>query len=130
MEREIIMHARRSLLFHGGATWIKKVGSDIDVTMGSYDGAEVCVLVGLYMLYLFSQRFGIDFIGLYRDDGSTAQILSKKQADRARKDIIAIYKSYGFTITVEINHLPRMDMLDVTFDLPSGKYWPYKKPNN
>ena len=23
-----------------------------------------------------------------------------------------------------------MDILDVTFDLPSGKYWPYRKPNN
>ena len=129
MEREIIMHARRSLLFHGGATWIKKDGSDFDVTMGSYDGAEVCELVGLYMLHLLSQRLGIDFVGLYRDDEATAQILSKKQADRARKDIIAIFKSCGFTITVEIN-LPRMDMLDVTFDLPSGKYWPYRKPNN
>ena len=118
MEREIIMHARISLLFHGDATWIKKDGSDFDVTMGSCDGAEVCELVSLYMLHLQSQRFGNDSIGLYRDDGSTAQILSKKQADRARKDIIAIFKSCGFTITVEIN-LPRMDMLDVTFDLPS-----------
>ena len=97
--------------------------------MGSYDGAEVCELVGLYMLHLLSQRLGIDFVGLYRDDGATAQILSKKQADRTRKDIIAIFKSCGFTITVEIN-LPRKDMLDVTFDLPSGKYWPYRKPNN
>ena len=129
MEREIIMHARRSLLFHVGATWIKKDGSDFDVTMGSYDVAEVCELVGLYMLHLLSQRLGIDFVGHYRDDGATAQILSKKQAGRARKDIIAIFKSCGFTITVEIN-LPRMDMLDVTFDLPSGKYWPYRKPNN
>ena len=41
----------------------------------------------------------------------------------------AITSFSNFTITVEIN-LPRMDMLDVTFDLPSGKYWPYRKPNN
>ena len=129
MEREIIMLAKRSLLFHGCATWIKKDGSDFDVTMGSYDGAEVCELVGLYMLHLLLQRFGIDFVGLYKDDGSTAQILSKKQAVRAWKDIIAIFKSCGFTITVEIN-LPRMDMLDETFDLSSGKYWPYRKSNN
>ena len=26
--------------------------------------------------------------------------------------------------------LPRSDFLDVTFDLPSEKYWPYRKPNN
>ena len=95
MDREITMNARRSLLFHGGTTWIKKGGSDFDVKMESYDDAEVCELVGLYMLYLLLQRFGIDFIGLYREDGSTAQILSNKQADRARKDIIAIFKSRG-----------------------------------
>ena len=71
------------------------------------------------MLHLLSERFAIDFIGLYRDDGYTAQILSKKQADRARKDIIDIFKSCGFAITVEIN-FPRMDMMYVTFELPSG----------
>ena len=68
MEREIIMHTRRSLLFHGGATWIKKYGSDFEVTLRSYDDAEESELVGLCMLHLLSQRFGMDFIGLYRDE--------------------------------------------------------------
>ena len=77
----------------------------------------------------FHNGLDIDIKRLYRDDGSTAQVLSKKQADRARKYSIAIFESCGFTITVEIN-LPKMDMLDVTFVLPSGKYLPYRKPNN
>ena len=43
--------ARKSLLFYKGRAWVKK-GDDIlfDVTMGSFDGAKICELVGLYLL--------------------------------------------------------------------------------
>ena len=75
---EIIMHSRRSLLFNGGFNWVKQDGTDFDVTMGSYDGAEVCELVGLYMLHLLSNCFDQKDLGLYRDDGITAQSLTKK----------------------------------------------------
>ena len=51
-EEDLIMHVRKSLLFHDNLPWVKKQGSMFDVTMGSYDGAEVCELVGLYILYL------------------------------------------------------------------------------
>ena len=45
----IIKHARKSLLFGNGKLWTKKDGSNslFDVTMGSFDGAEICELVGL-----------------------------------------------------------------------------------
>lgn len=128
-DEEIIMHSRRSLLFNGGSNWVKQDGIDFDVTMGSYDGAEVCELAGLYMLHLFSERFDQNDLGLYRDDGITAQSLTRRQADKARKDIVRTFKSCGFGITIE-TMLPQTDFLDVTFDLPSEKYWPYRKPNN
>ena len=38
-------------------------------TMGSYDGAEVCELVGLFILNDLCNEYGKDNIGLYRDDG-------------------------------------------------------------
>ena len=48
---EVIFHCRRSLLFHNNEPWIKKDSNgDFDVTMGSYDGAEVCELAELFML--------------------------------------------------------------------------------
>ena len=47
---DIIMHSRKSLLFNNGNAWIKKDNSSFDVTMGSYDRAEVCELVGLFIL--------------------------------------------------------------------------------
>ena len=37
--------------------------------MGSYDGAEVCELVGLFILNDLCNEYGKDNIGLYRDDG-------------------------------------------------------------
>ena len=44
---DIIMHCRKSLLFDKDTAWTKKNHSDMfDVTMGSFDGAEVCELIG------------------------------------------------------------------------------------
>ena len=45
---DVIHHARKSLMFDGSHTWIKKQGGLFDVSMGAYDGAEVCT----YMLNL------------------------------------------------------------------------------
>ena len=37
--------------------------------MGSYDGAEVCELVGAYILNALATKYDKEQIGLYRDDG-------------------------------------------------------------
>ena len=49
--------------------------------MGSYDGAEVCELIGLFILNTLQDRFGKD-VGLYRDDG-LAVIITPDLADYA-----------------------------------------------
>ena len=128
-EEEVIWHARKALLFGENRTWLKKDGSQFDVTMGSYDGAEICELVGLYILDLLSRKFNKELIGLYRDDGLAALNLSGPQADRARKDIVLIFKTCGLRVTVDIL-LTQTDFLDVAFNLASGKFWPYRKPNS
>ena len=47
-----IMYSRKFLLWSGTDVWIKKDGDkDSDVTMGSFDEAEICELVGLYILH-------------------------------------------------------------------------------
>ena len=69
-EIEIIRHARKSLLFHQNSTWVKKNDDSLfDVTQGCYDGAEICELVGLYILNTLSSHFDKNDVGLYRDDG-------------------------------------------------------------
>ena len=60
--------------------------SDFDVTMGSYDGAEVCQLVGLYLLDLLTNVFGKNNIGLYRDDGlSCFQNISGPDSEKIKE---------------------------------------------
>ena len=39
--------------------------------MGSYDGGEVCELIGVFMLSLIGNIYNRNNIGLYRDDGLT-----------------------------------------------------------
>ena len=37
--------------------------------MGSFEGAELCELVGLYLLSILKSEFGGKNIGLYKGDG-------------------------------------------------------------
>ena len=47
----IVKHCRKSLLYNNETPWVKKnTPGNFDVTMGSYDGAEVYELVGVYIL--------------------------------------------------------------------------------
>ena len=49
-EINTIIHSSKSLLFNNTDIWIKKNGDpDFDVTMGSFDDAELYELVGLYI---------------------------------------------------------------------------------
>ena len=45
--------------------------------MGSFDGAEICRLVGLFMLHNLANVAGAHNIGLYQDDGLAIQGVSK-----------------------------------------------------
>ena len=67
------MHCRKTFLFNNGEPWIKKGDKgNFDVPMGSFDGAEVCELVGLYLLNQMTTGknpiFNSAQVGLYRDD--------------------------------------------------------------
>ena len=49
-EANIIMKTKETLLFKDGKPWIKKGSKPFNVTMGSWDGAEIADLVGLFLL--------------------------------------------------------------------------------
>ena len=99
------------------------------VTMGRYDGAEVCELIGLFILNTLQDRFGKD-VGLYRDDGlAVINIRSGRLCDRERKELAAVFDNLGLKITAQTNQL-RTNFLDLTFDLNKGSYKPYRKPND
>ena len=127
--KEILHNARQSLLFHHDSVWKKKTGL-FDVTMGSYDGCELCELVGLLLIHKMRQNFPNINFGLYRDDGLGAhQNMPKCKLEKVKKAIYKLFKELGLSITCETN-LIVTNFLDVTFNLHSGKYYPYRKPND
>ena len=66
----IINLCRKSLLFSDNQPWKKKYAEGcFDVTWGSYDGAEICELVGIYILSSLSSIIHKNDFGLYRDGG-------------------------------------------------------------
>ena len=124
------MHARRSLLFDKEQAWMKKGESgEFDIAMGSYDGAEVCELVGTFILSKLAPLLNQTNVGLYRDDGlGVVRKAPGPVLDRLRKDIIAVFLSLGLKITIDINLL-HVNYLDVAMSLASGTFGPYLKPN-
>ncbi|KAL9965170.1 hypothetical protein ACROYT_G028933 [Oculina patagonica] len=128
-DSHIITHAKKSLLYHQNTPWEKRNSNNLfDVTMGSYDGAETCELVGLYMLSLITPKFKGQ-VGLYRDDGLAVCKATPKQIEKIKQEVCDIFKSNGLKITIEANK-KTINFLDVTLDLTSGSYKPFMKPNN
>ena len=120
---------KKSLLYHQNSRWTKKNTNDtFDATMGSYDGAETCELIGTYMLSLIASKFK-DEVGLYRDDGLTVSKATPKEIERPKKEVSNVFKSNGLKITIDANK-KIVHFLDVTFELTDGSYKPYMKPNN
>ena len=98
--------------------------------MGCYDGAEVCELVGIYILNKLSNIIDTDNIGLYHDDGlGIFESLSGPQIEQKKKNIIKVFKMCGLSIIVTTN-ITSVDFLDVTFNLKTESYQPFRKPNN
>ena len=67
---------------------------------------------------------------MYRDHGlAVFRNASGHEADRIRKEMAKIFQNLGLKITIQTN-LKRVDFLDVTLDLTTGKYCPHRKPND
>ena len=114
MHLQIMKQARRTLIFHNEEPWEKiDNDNDFDVPMGSYDGAEVCELVGIF---LQSEHAECHF-GLYRDDGlGIMKRIGKPEIERNKKRIIQIFKRHGLKIIIQAN-LFTTQYLDIELDL-------------
>ena len=98
-------HYRKSLLFCGNEAWKKKdADTTFDVTMGSYDGAELCELIVIYIQSLLTNILSKDKMGLYRDDGLfILRRKNKQQIDRVRRKIITLFENIDFKIKILTN---------------------------
>ena len=91
--------------------------------MGSFDGAELRELAGLYILHIFGKKYGKHRIGLNRDEGLYCFAYTNgSQADRIRKDVIKIFKESFNPILICEANLKAVNFLDVTLNLRTGKY--------
>ena len=98
--------------------------------MGSFDDTEVCELVVLFLLNKIKPLLVSTIVGLYRDDGlALAHKANGPNVDRLRKDIISLFKDEGLSIRIDTN-LTETDFLDVSLNLNTGKYFPFKETNN
>ena len=127
----LINQLLKTLLFNEKILWVKKDGSkDFDVQMACFDGAEVCELVGNFILNKLKNVFQNKTFGLYRDDGlAVIKGLSVPEIERLKKNVVKTFKDFGLSIIIKAN-LHTVSYLDVTFDLRKDTYLPYRKSNN
>ena len=84
--------------------------------MGSYDGADLCELIGIYIESLLEGTLEKDQMGLYHDDGIIIlRNTNSQQTDKIGKKILSIFKSIDFKIEITIN-LRKVDFLEVNFN--------------
>ena len=123
-DRETVFHGRKSLLLNEGEPWIKKQSNNFDVTNGSYDGAEVCELIGIFMLTLIGHKYNSNNIGLSRDEGLVVfKITSGPQSEKIIMNFQKMFKSKGLDIIINCN-MKTVNYLDATLNLNDGSYRP------
>jgi len=126
-----IIHSCKTVLIYKNETKVKKDSSDdyFDVPMGSHHGAEICELVGLYILNELSMIIPKDNCGIYRDDGL---LITKKRSARLieslRKDITKTFQKLNLQVKIELSS-QYVNFLDVVMDLNNNNYHPYRKEN-
>ena len=98
----ITKHSRKSLLFHLEQAWKKKQSSScFDVTRGSYHGAELCELIGIFTQSVLQDIINKEAMGLYRDDGLIVfNKVTSQKTDKIRKKIIKVFKDKSFSIVL------------------------------
>ena len=92
------MQSRSSLLHDNkGNMWTKKeIKKQFDVSMGAFDGAEVCELIGLYIISIINESINFESIGLYRDDGlAVSKSETGSESERMRKRLIKTLQDNG-----------------------------------
>ena len=68
-------------------------------------------------------------VGLHRDDGLATCTKSPKQVEAIKKEMCKIFKHNSLQIPIEANKKV-VDLLDITLDLRTAIYKPYKEPNS
>ena len=71
--------------------------------MGAYDGAEVCELVGSFLLYALSLKYNKANIGLYRDDAlAVFRNVSSADCEKIKKEFQKLFRQHGLKLIINV----------------------------
>ena len=124
-DRELFAYTKMSILVHDSTTWVKKGDVNFDITMGAYDGAECCDLVGLFLLSKLA-HLPIK-VGAYRDDFLSVCSLAPFQVEKVKQQVAEVFQQHGLKVKVKANARV-CNFLDITLDLSNEVHSPYSKP--
>ena len=92
------------MLFHSSQPCIRyslsqpcRDSDTFDGTMGAYNGAEICELVGIFMLLLLSKKYSFNNIGSYCDDTlSVFRNICGQKAEKHKKQCKKFSKTKAY----------------------------------
>ena len=112
-DKRLFYQTKKPFLFSKNQPWVKKENQNCNISMGSYDGAEICELCDLYLLSLLVKV--IPDLGLYRDDGLAVTRTTARQTEKLAQKLVKIFENEGLKITV-ITNKQSVNFLDINFD--------------
>ena len=83
-EIDIIVETKKSILYMNGEFWTKKGDTNFDVAQGGFDSAEVCDIVGLFLLSEIEKLNLKAEVGKFRDDGLGASSATPRQSEQIK----------------------------------------------
>ena len=124
-DKELFIYTKMSILVNDNTSWVKKGDVNFDVTMGAWDGAEACDLVGLFLLSKL-QHLPIN-VGAFRDDVLAVCSLTPFQVEKVKQEVVEVFQQYDLKVKA-IANTRVANFLDVTLDLNNKVHRPYMKP--
>lgn len=90
----IMIHSSKTILFHGNEPFTKRKGNgNFGAPVGCFHEAEVCELVGTYMLSQINTVFENKNVSLYRDhELGIFRYFSGPETEKKRKATVCIFK--------------------------------------
>ena len=86
-----MVETKRSLLYLDGEAWTKKGEENFDVAQGAFDSAEICDIVGLFLLSELKKQNLNANLGIYRDDGLGVSSATPRQVPGDPKKGIPLF---------------------------------------
>ena len=98
--------------------------------MGSFFGAELCNLIGLYAFSKLRLLYSYKDIRLYRDDGlAIINRKSNQELEILKKNTIKTFNELGFKITIDVG-ATKCNFLDISLNTTNNTFKPYQKESS